>query len=130
MNDTIGKAVLRISNDKLASSNKTGSIKLLSTSALLALMEEACINALAPTCYSTKQASVSNLIEVSHIKPSPLGSTITAIAKIKDIDPKGIHFDIEAYDEEGLIANAKHTRVMVNQDDYERRCYDIPRRFF
>ena len=124
MNDCIGKAVLKVNEKNTAIAQKTGSVNVLSTAVLLGLMEEACVNALSTVCLVCDQNTVGHHISVNHIKQSPIGATVTAFAKIKDVGYKGVQFEIEAFDETGLVGTAKHSRVFVRQHEYEMRCYD------
>lgn len=128
MNDSFGTAIKKVDKIHLDSVLKTGACNILSSSALVALMEQAANKALDITCFISEHASVSRSMQLNHIRPSPLGATIKADAHIVDIDHQGIHFDIEAYDDVGLIGTAKHTRVFVNPDEYEAKCFKISRK--
>lgn len=124
MDDTIGRALLKVTTKHINPTLKSGAAKTLSCAFLLGLMEEASVNALSSTCFISDQNSISHYISVDYLKPSKLGSTVTATAKIKKLDPRGVHLDIEARDEEGLVGIGKHTRVFVDQTEFERKCYE------
>ena len=107
---------------------KTGSTNVLSSAVLLGLMENASVNALSTVCLVCGQNTVGHRITLDHFKPSAVGSTITAVAKITEVDFRGIQFEIEAFDETGLVGKGKCSRVFVDQDEFERRCYDRHRK--
>lgn len=125
LRDSVGKASLKVTKDKLASSIKTGNVKVLSTSYLLGLMEEAACKALDTQYLLTGQTSVSATMNIHHKRPSPLGSTVTAIARVTDIDTAGIRFEIDAFDETGLVGTGDHKRVFVDKDEFEKNCYSL-----
>ncbi|OHS97102.1 hypothetical protein TRFO_09669 [Tritrichomonas foetus] len=127
MQDSIGKAIMKVSNRDLAPVMKTGIVNVLSTAKLSALMEQASCSALETACFISGQTSVAATMKLHHRRPSPIGANVTAIARVTDIDKDGIHFEIEAFDESGLIGTALHTRVFVNKDLFERKCYDSAR---
>lgn len=124
MNDCIGKATIKVTPEHTAKFKKTGSTNVLSSAVLLGLMENASVNALSTVCLVCGQNTVGHSIILDHIKPSAVGSTVTAVAKITDVDFGGIQFEIEVFDETGLVGKGKSSRVFVDQDEFERRCYD------
>lgn len=95
---------------------------------MAALMEEAACNAIDVASVSNGQASVGVNLELTHRRPSAIGANVKAIARLTDINKKGIHFEIEAFDDTGLIGTAKHRRVFVNKDEFESKCYETARK--
>ena len=124
MNDCVGSATLKVDHTNTARSLKSGLANVLSSSILLGLMEEASVKALSTVSLVCGQNSVGHLITMDHIRPSPIGSHVTAISKITKVDFNGVTFEVEAFDENGLVGKGTHNRVFVDQDDFERRCYD------
>ena len=127
MQDSVGKATMKVTNKDLAPLMKTGPVNVLSSAILSALMEQASIRAIEIPCFISGQTSVASAFSLKHRKPSALGAQITAISRVTDIDKNGVHFEIEAFDETGLVATAMHTRVFVNRDKFERKCYETAR---
>lgn len=95
-----------------------GSLKdLLATPTLTALMIEASIKTvehLLPDRYIT----VGKVVQVTHINPTIQGMTVTVSAKLAEIDHNRLVFEIEAYDELGLISSGTHERIIVNYDTF------------
>jgi len=125
MKDSIGKASLKVGQHHFASTMKTGTVNVLSTAILAALMEEASCDALKTASIVSGETTVGTSLNLVHRRPSALGAEVTAVAKLSNIDKKGVHFDIEAFDETGLIGTAKHIRVFVNQAEFEKKCMDM-----
>ena len=107
---------------------KTGIVNSLSTAALEALMEEAACKALEAACLSEEQTSIGARVSIIHRRPTAIGATVTAVARVEDINRNGIQFAIEAFDEAGLVGTATHTRVIVPKYEFETRCYDTSRK--
>ena len=127
MSEVVGIARLRVSHEHLARTNRTGVVHTLATSALSALMEEAACRAIEGECKVCEFTSVAASMNVRHRRPSAYGANVTAYARIDKIDREGIHFDIQASDETGVVGTAKHIRVFVKAGDYEKRCYEVAR---
>ena len=129
MQDSIGKATMKVKSTDLAPALKTGAVNVLSTALLDALMEQASCNALETVCSICGQTSVAHSMNLKHRRPSALGATVTAIAKVIDVDQDGVRLEIEAFDETGLVGKATHKRVFVNKDLFERQCFDRLEKF-
>ena len=98
----------------------------MSTAIMAALMEEASCTAL--TNASCDRASVGVALNLTHRRPSAPGAHVYAVSKITDLNQKSIGFDIEAFDETGLIGTATHKRVFVEQEPFEKKCYENARK--
>ena len=128
MKDSVGKASLQVAKGHLSSSTKSGSLGTLSSAFLIAILEEASCNALKTANLISGHTSVGAKLDLKLIKPTTEGSNLVAISKITDLDQNGVHFEIDAFDEGGLVASAKHIRVFVQADEFERRCYEVARK--
>lgn len=93
----------------------SGSLQVLATPVLSALMEEAAVTALAPYLLP-KQTTVGGFIAVRHKAPTPVGQTVKAIATVTAVSGKKISFTITASDEDGAIGEAEHTRFLVDEE--------------
>ncbi|KAK8894719.1 hypothetical protein M9Y10_023156 [Tritrichomonas musculus] len=120
----VGKASIVVDRQDLAPVLKTGSVNVLSTAILSALMEEASCNAVEAANISNGKASVGVSIDLVHRRPSAVGAQVEAVSKLTKVTPKGLFFEIEAHDETGLVGTAKHRRVFVDKDAFEKKCYD------
>ena len=124
--NTTGKATVVVGTQQLAPALKTGSVNVMSTAVMAALMEEASCTAL--TNAKVDRASVGVALSLAHKKPSAPGAHVYAVSKITDLNNKSIAFDIEAYDETGLIGTATHKRVFVEKEKFEQKCYETARK--
>ena len=114
---TAGTASRTVTEKDTALAVKSGSLQVLATPVLSALMEEA---AVAP-CLPPKQTTVGGFIAVRHNAPTPVGQTIKATATVTAVSGKKISFTITASDENGAIGEAEHTRFLVDEEAFMKK---------
>lgn len=92
----------------------SGDMPVLATPAMMALMENAAMNAVAnelPEGSTTVGSSISS----THVKPTPLGGSATATATLIAVDGRKLTFKVESHDAEGLIGEGEHVRYIVDR---------------
>ena len=98
----------------------SGDMPVLATPAMMALMENAAMLAVAdhlPEGCTT----VGGHIASSHLKPSRLGDTITATATVTKVDSKKIEFKVEARCGDTLLGEGTHLRFVVDRTKFLSR---------
>ncbi len=115
-----GSASKYVTDPDTAVNVKSGTLKVLATPVLAALMEEAAVNALAE--YLPKeQTTVGGYIAVRHNAATLPGHRIEAEAKITHVENKKISFHITASDDKGPVGEAEHTRFIVDTESFMDR---------
>lgn len=102
----------KCTEDNTAIKLGSGKSPVYATPALVALMENAAINACDPQLpegYST----VGIAMNVKHVAATPIGLTVTAKATLIEQDRKKLTFKIEAHDDAGLVGEATHERFII-----------------
>jgi fluoroacetyl-CoA thioesterase len=103
----------QIGEEHLAGHIGSGSVRVLATPWMIALMERISHKLLEenlPEGFSSVGVSV----DVQHIAPTPLGSTIRVRTEILEIQGSLILFVVNAWDEHEQIGKGKHKRVVIN----------------
>ena len=95
----------------------SGDMAVLATPAMIALMENAAMLAVA-LHLDESETTVGTAISTSHLKASKVGNTISAIAELTAIEGRKLSFKIEAYDGDTLIGQGEHTRFIVNREKF------------
>ena len=95
----------------------SGDMEVLATPAMVALMENAAMNAVAPHL-EDGQTTVGSHIETSPLKPSFIGTTVAATATLAAVEGRKLTFAIEAYEGETLIGSGTHVRYIVSRDRF------------
>ena len=88
--------------------------------ALVALFERAAIAALTGSL-DPGEASVGNVVRVTHRAPTPLGGKVTARARVRAVEGSGVWFDLEAHDDAERIGDGEHLRTVIDAARFERR---------
>jgi len=95
----------------------SGSLDVLATPMMIALMEQAACECLAEAL-TEGQTSVGTRIDVAHTAASPAGAIITATAAVTGVDGRKIDFDVTASDGAGEIGRGTHSRFIVDAEKF------------
>jgi fluoroacetyl-CoA thioesterase len=90
----------------------SGDVPVLSTPRVVALCEQASVEAIRPLVGSG-QTSVGFRVEITHLVPVLVGSTVVAAAALERIEGKRLVFNVTVNDSCGLVAAGRVTRVLV-----------------
>ena len=102
----------KVSEDQTALAMGSGDLDVLATPALVAMMENCAKILLAPEL-SSIQTSVGYKMDLKHLAPTAVGSTVKVDAEILEVDGKKISYSIKAFDDDQVIGEAVHQRVIV-----------------
>ena len=109
----------RVVTENLVSFRLPGMPPVLSSPALLFVMETAAYEAIRPHL-DPGEASVGMGFEFQHLAATPCGDTIVATARVPAVEDKQIHVDFEARDGHELIARGKHVRAVIDLAKFKR----------
>lgn len=106
-----------VSTTNTAKTLGSGDMEVFATPAMIALMENAAMMAVAP--HLDEGASTVGIeMASSHIKASPIGATITAYAELISAEGRKLSFKVKAWDEQGVIGEGNHTRFVVDRERF------------
>ena len=111
---------LKVTEAVSAISLGSGDLPVLATPAMMALMENAAMLAVAPHL-PEGSTTVGGHISASHIKPTPIGETVTATATVVKVDGKKIEFEVKAHLGDILLGEGTHLRFIVDRDKFMSR---------
>ncbi|MGN0450286.1 MAG: thioesterase family protein [Ruminococcus sp.] len=117
---TISKTI-KVEEENLACAMGSGSLMVLATPAVVALMENAAAELAQNELDDDELTTVGTMISIEHTSPTPMGAEVTAKAILRKIDGRMFYFDVEAYDKKGLIAKGTHTRVSVKAEKFQAK---------
>lgn len=106
-----------VDNTNTAEALGSGDMEVFATPAMVALMENAAMNAVAPHL-EAGQTTVGTEISTTHIKASALGATITATATLTAIEGRKLTFAVTAHDGDNIIGEGTHTRFIVDRERF------------
>ncbi len=116
----IGEARREVTPELTAPRLGSGSVDVLGTPALVALMEQAAVAAL-EGLLPPGRTSVGVHIDVRHLAATPPGKVVWARAELTEVEGRRLTFHIEAWDEVERIGEATHERVVVEVDRFLER---------
>ena len=95
----------------------SGDMEVLATPAMVALMENAAMKAVAD--YLPEGSTTVGIeISTSHLKASAVGANVVAEATLEEVDGRRLVFSLKAWDDAGVIGEGKHTRFIVDRERF------------
>lgn len=98
----------------------SGSLKVLATPKLIALVEKAAAD-LVEKILPSEFTSVGTLINFEHTAPTPVNLKCWAEVEIAEIDGRKIIFEVVTFDERGEIGRGRHERFIVNREKFQAK---------
>jgi fluoroacetyl-CoA thioesterase len=109
-------------NRDTAKKHGSGSLDVLATPAMVALMEKAALSAvqlhLPPGC-----TTVGTLVNIRHVSATPVGMKVKAIAELVSFEDRKLVFKVEAFDDIEKIGEGNHERFVVSTDKFRSKVY-------
>lgn len=107
-----GQAEVLVSDSNTAEVFGNAGAKVFATPLLVALMEQAAIDAIRP-CLLPGEGSVGTKIEMSHLAATPVGMVVTAKAELMEVTGKKMVFSVTATDSREVVGTCRHERFLV-----------------
>lgn len=108
---------LTVTDDVTAVKMGSGDMPVLATPAMMALMENAAMMAVAKEL-PEGSTTVGGHIESSHLRPTKVGDKVTATAEVTKVDGKKITFKVAAYSGDTLLGEGTHLRFIVDKERF------------
>lgn len=116
----VGEADETVSTAKTASYFASGLVAAYGTPALVALMENASVEAI-QQYLGPGQTSVGTEVNIKHLAATPVGMHVHARSTVTAVDGRRISFQVEAWDDREKVGEGTHTRVVVDQARFNER---------
>ena len=95
----------------------SGDIPVLATPAMMALMENAAMLAVADDL-PEGSTTVGGHIASSHLRPSKIGDVVRAVAEVTKVDGRKIEFNVSAYSGDVLLGEGTHLRFVMDRERF------------
>lgn len=109
--------VTEVTKDNTAVALKSGMLEVFATPAMAALMEE--------TCYKSVQdemedgwGTVGTSLNIGHLSATPIGMKVRCASKLVEVDGRRLVFDIQVFDDAGLIGQGTHERFIIQNEKF------------
>ena len=108
--------------ENTAVSMGSGTLRVFATPAMIALCEGCCAETV-EDLLGEGMTSVGTKVDIEHLAASPIGASILCKSKIVAVDGRRLDFEVEVYDNVGLIGKGKHTRFIVDAEKFVNKTY-------
>ena len=93
---------------------KSGDVPVLGTPRVIALAEEATVEAIRGELPEGR-TTVGYQVQLAHLTPTAIGGTVTAEATLEQVEGRRLTFRVAVNDARGLVAAGRITRVIVER---------------
>lgn len=121
MSENMLSKTIKVDEENLACAMGSGSLMVLATPAVVALMENAAAELAQTVLDNDELTTVGTMISIEHTSPTPIGAEVTATAVLTENDGRVFKFEVFASDKKGEIAKGTHTRVSVKADKFQMK---------
>jgi len=116
----VGEAQTVVVPENTAQHMGSGNVAVFATPAMIALMEQAAVNAVTPHLPPGWQ-TVGVHVDVRHLAATPLGLTVTARAELLKVEGRRLTFRVTAHDGRELIGEGMHERALIDLARFQAR---------
>ena len=112
-----GRAETVVTPENTAAAVGSGLVPVFATPAMIALMENAAVNAV-QSALEEGQGTVGTLLNVTHDAATPVGMKVWAEAEITAVEGRKLTYTVAAFDEAGPIGKGIHQRFIIQADRF------------
>ncbi len=98
----------------------SGRIRVLATPVMIQLIESAALAAVEQSLPEEHQ-SLGTHLDITHVAATPVGMRVRATAEVIRVEGRTIYLRVKAEDEQELIGEGTHERVVVNLERFDKR---------
>ena len=100
-----------------AASMGNSGVEVVATPALILFIEEAADQGLRDF-YEEGEASVGTALDVRHLAAAPIGTVVTATARVTEVKGRRVTFAVEARNGDKLLMSGRHERFVIVLDRF------------
>ncbi len=106
-----------VTDENTAASLGSGLLDVFATPAMVALMEETCMKSVQAEL-DEGYGTVGTGLTIHHVSATPVGMTVRCARKLVEVDGRKLVFDVQAFDEAGLIGQGTHERFIIESEKF------------
>jgi predicted thioesterase len=115
-----GSVTISVEDGDTASAMRSGDVPVLATPRVVALAEQATVEAVADSL-APGTTTVGSEVQLTHLAPSPIGAKVTADVVLESVEGRRLVFRVSVTDAHGLVAVGRITRVVVQRNRFLER---------
>ena len=101
-----------VTEDVTASKVGSGLLPVYATPSMIALMEGTCAESVQSEL-AEGEGTVGVSVDIKHIAATPIGMKVRCESLLKEVNGKKLVFEVNVYDEKGLIGTGTHKRAII-----------------
>ena len=109
-----------VTDEVTASKVGSGLLPVYATPSMIALMEGTCAESVQPYL-AEGEGTVGVAVDIKHIAATPVGMTVRCESLLKEVNGKKLVFEVNVYDEKGLVGTGIHKRAIINNEAFMSR---------
>ena len=109
-----------VTDEVTASKVGSGLLPVYATPSMIALMEGTCAENVQPYL-AEGEGTVGVAVDIKHIAATPVGMTVRCESLLKEVNGKKLVFEVNVYDEKGLVGTGIHKRAIINNEAFMAR---------
>lgn len=98
----------------------SGVVDVLSTPMMIALMENAALDAV-QTHLAEGWTTVGTKVDIEHLRATPVGEKVTAEATLIKQEGRALEFSVVARDNQGIIGQGSHKRFIIDLEKFMQK---------
>lgn len=114
------KKSIVVTDEVTASKVGSGLLPVYATPSMIALMEGTCAESVQPYL-AEGEGTVGVAVDIKHIAATPVGMTVRCESLLKEVNGKKLVFEVNVYDEKGLVGTGIHKRAIINNEAFMAR---------
>ena len=112
-----GKIAIKVTDENTAAALGSGTLRVFSTPAMIALMEKTAWESVAPYL-AEGESTVGISLNVKHLAATPVGDTVTCESELAEIDRRRLVFTLKVTDSTDVIGEGTHERFIVSNEKF------------
>ena len=112
--------IIVVTDEVTASKVGSGLLPVYATPSMIALMEGTCAESVQPYL-AEGEGTVGVAVDIKHIAATPVGMTVRCESLLKEVNGKKLVFEVNVYDEKGLVGTGIHKRAIINNEAFMAR---------
>ena len=112
-----GRLELVVSEEVTAKHIGSGTVLVLATPMMIALMEKTCRTSVKPYL-EDGQETVGTHVNVSHDSAVPVGRKVWCESEVVEIDRRKITFKVMVYDGDTIVGHGTHERFIIDEKKF------------
>ena len=113
-----------VTDEVTASKVGSGLLPVYATPSMIALMEGTCAESVQPYL-AEGEGTVGVAVDIKHIAATPVGMTVRCESLLKEVNGKKLVFEVNVYDEKGLVGTGIHKRAIINNEAFWQDCHNL-----